>query len=105
MADHEKPRSAVEIAMERLRQRDAESGTESAPDRALSDEQKAAIAEVRSVRAAKAAELEILHRSKMASTFDPADRQRFEDEYRDDIRRLSDECDRKVRYIRRAERD
>ena len=102
MSNNEKPRSAVEIAMERLRQRDAESGT---PDRALSDEQKAAIAEARSVRAAKAAELEILHRSKMASTFDPADRQRFEDEYRDDIRRLSDECDRKVRYIRRAERD
>ena len=51
MADHEKPRSAVEIAMERLRQRDAESGAESAPDRALSDEQKAAIAEARSVYA------------------------------------------------------
>jgi hypothetical protein len=101
MTEHEKPRSAVEIALDRMKQRDAASG---ATDPALSDEQKAAIGEARSVRAAKAAELEILHRSKMAVAFDPADRQRLEGEYHNDLRRLNDECDRKVRNIR-ADRD
>jgi len=87
--------------MARLKQRDADAG---AVDQSLSDEQKAAIADARSMRTAKAAELEILHRSTLAATFDPADRQKLEDQYRDELRRLNDELDRKVGRIR-APRD
>jgi hypothetical protein len=97
--ENEKPRTAFEIAMDRLKQRDAESGVVDQPP---TEEQKEAIAEARSVHAAKSAELEILHRSKLAAVFDPADRQRLEDEYRDALRRLNEECDRKVRKIRNS---
>jgi hypothetical protein len=91
------PRTALEIAMARLKQKDAASG---AVERPPTEEQKAAIAEARSVHASKVAELEILHRSQMAGVHDPAERQRLEDEYRDELRRLNDECERKVRKIR-----
>src|ERR1700736_2332764 len=98
MSENEKPRTAVEIAMDRLKQRDAESGVVGHPP---TEEQKAAIAEARSVHAAKSAELEILHRSRLAGVFDPAQREQIEGEYRDELRRLNDECDRKVQRIRK----
>ena len=63
----DKPRSALEIAMDRLKQRDAESGV---VDRPPTEEQKSALAEARNVHAAKMAELEILQRSKMAGVMD-----------------------------------
>jgi hypothetical protein len=43
----DRPKSAFELAMERLRQKDKEASVD---DRPLSDEQKAAIAEARSIR-------------------------------------------------------
>ena len=97
MTENEKPRTAVEIAMDRLKRRDAESGVVDEP---RTEEQKAALAEARNVHAAKAAELEILHRSKMVAAVDPADRQRLEGEYRDELRRLSEDLERKVGKIR-----
>ncbi|HEV3217709.1 MAG TPA: hypothetical protein VGZ27_18400 [Vicinamibacterales bacterium] len=97
MSENEKPRTALEIAMERLKQRDAEGGV---VDHPLTEEQKAGIAEARNVHAAKSAELEILHRSRLAGVFDPAQREQIEGEYRDELRRLNDECDRKVQRIR-----
>jgi hypothetical protein len=93
----EKPKSALELAMERLQKRDAETG---AVDRPLTDTQKAAIAEARSVHASKVAELEILHRSTMAGVFDPAERQRTEEDYRRELLRLNEDIDRKVQRIR-----
>jgi hypothetical protein len=97
MSDDEKPKSAVELAMERLRQRDADSGV---VDRPPTEEQKAAIAEARSGHAAKAAELEILHRSKVAAVFDPAIRAQIDDDYRRDQQRLNEDLERKVRKAR-----
>lgn len=102
MSDNEKPRTALEIAMERLKQRDADSGVVERPP---TEEQKAAIAEARNVHAAKAAELEILQRSKMAGVFEPDNRTRLEAEYRDELRRLNDDLERRVGKIRRAGRD
>src|SRR5712691_8770992 len=99
MTDDEKPRTALEIAMERLKQRDAESGVVEQPP---SDAQKAAIAEAKSIHAAKVAELEILQRSKVASVFDRTERDRLDAEYHDELRRLNDDLDRKVGKIRRA---
>ena len=55
----EGPKSAFELAMERLRQKDKEGGV---VERPLTDAQKAAIAEARRVHDAKVAEREILHR-------------------------------------------
>jgi hypothetical protein len=96
------PRTAFEIAMARLKQKDADSGLVERPP---TEEQKAAIAEARSVHASKVAEFEILHRSQLAGTFDPSDRQRLEDDYHDQLRRLNEECERKVRKIRQSTGD
>jgi hypothetical protein len=52
------PKTAYELAMERLRRKDGEASVEERP---LTDAQKAAIAEVRKVHEAKLAEREILH--------------------------------------------
>src|SRR5439155_778934 len=54
------PKSAYELAMERLRQKDKEASVD---DRPLTDEQKAAIAEARQFYTAKVAEREILHQA------------------------------------------
>ena len=102
MDENDKPRSAVEIAMARMKQRDAESGV---AGRTTTDEQKAALAEARSVHAAKAAELQILQRSKLSGVFDPADRERIDAEYRAELRRLADDMERKIAKIRGAAED
>ena len=93
----DKPRSAVELAMERMRKKDVDSGV---VERTVTDDQKAAIAEARSVHASKVAELEILHRATMAGIFDPADRSRVEDDFRRELHRLHDGLERKVEQIR-----
>lgn len=97
MSTDDKPKSAVELAMERMRQKDADSGVAERPP---TEEQKAAIAEARSVHASKVAELEILHRSKISGVFDPADRAVLEDAYRRDVARLHEDLERKIGKIR-----
>ncbi|MEW6323264.1 MAG: hypothetical protein AB1635_19515 [Acidobacteriota bacterium] len=93
----EGPKSAVELAMERLRKKDAEAGVSEPP---LTDEQKARIADVRQVYAAKLAQEEILYRSKLATTWEPAERQQVDEAYRRDVQRLNDERDAKIAKIR-----
>ena len=97
MSTDDTPKSAVELAMERLRKKDADSGITEA---ATTDKQKAAIAEARSLHASKVAELEILHRSKVAGVFDPAERGQVQDAYRRDLTRLHDDLERKIAKIR-----
>jgi|SRR5690242_11410080 hypothetical protein len=97
----EKPlKSAVELAMERLRKQDAEAGTASVP---LSDTQKASIAEVRNFYQAKIAQVEVLHQSKVRATFSQEERQRLEAEFRVDRERLTSERDAKIEKIRRGQ--
>ncbi len=98
MTDHP-PKSALELAMERLRRQDAEQGVS---ERALTDEQKAEIADVRKTYAARLAQEEILFSSKVRAIFDPAERQIVNEQYRRDVRRLNDERDRKIDRIRQA---
>jgi hypothetical protein len=98
MSNDKGPKTAYELAMERLRKKDAEAGIET---RSLSDEQKAAIAEIRNFYEAKIAELQVLHESKMRVVFDPAERQTLEDHYRREREHLSSERDRKVEEARR----
>ena len=96
MAD-EAPKSAYELAMERLRKKDAEAGIEQKP---LTDEQRAAIAETRNFYEAKLAEREVLHQSSLAKTPDPEARAALEQDYRRDRERLNSERDAKIEKIR-----
>ena len=97
MSSEQAPKSALELAMERLRKKDAEAGITETP---LSDEQKAAIAEARSVAEAKVAEVKIMHRSRLAVVADPAALAQAEEEHRRDVQRIHDERDRKIERIR-----
>jgi hypothetical protein len=91
------PKSAYELAMERLKKKDAEAGIETKP---LTDAQKEAIAEIRNFYEAKLAEAEILHNSKRLSTFDPAALATLEQEYRRDRERLTSERESKIAKAR-----
>jgi hypothetical protein len=92
------PKSAYELAMERLRRKDAESGESEV---ALSDAQKAAIAEARQVYAARKAQVEIMHTAALAAAFDPEARARLDEEFRRDLARLESERDQKIDAARR----
>lgn len=96
MAD-EAPKSAYELAMERLRKKDAEDGVEQKP---LTDQQREAIAEARNFYEAKLAEREVLHQSSMMRTSDPEARAALEQDYRRDRERLNSERDAKIARIR-----
>lgn len=91
------PRSAIDIIMERLRKKDAEAGVEETP---LTDDQRAAIAEARSVYEARVAERRIMHRSALMSVFDPAEREQLEELFRRDLDRFETDRDSKIRRIR-----
>jgi hypothetical protein len=93
------PKSAYELAMERLRKKDAEAGI---VEQKLTDEQKAAIAEARSVYEARVAERQILHRQKQLTTFEPAEIEKMDDEYRRDMERFANDRDAKIRRIRES---
>ncbi len=94
------PKSAFEIAMERLRQKDVQDGVERRPP---TDQQKAAIAEVRSVYNAKLAQEDVMHRSALSRTFDPEARAALQEEYRRSRERLISERDAKIDRIRSGE--
>ena len=93
----EPPKSAIDIVMERLRRKDAESGTE---QQALTDAQRTAIAEVRTVYEAQTAERRIMHQSAVAAVFDPAILDEREAEMRRDLDRFERERDEKIKRIR-----
>jgi hypothetical protein len=94
------PKSALEIAMARLRQKDAESGETAST---LTGEQKARIAEVRQTAQAKLAQEDILYKSSLATTWEPEARAKLEAEHRIDVQRINDEADRKVEKIRSSQ--
>jgi hypothetical protein len=93
----EAPKTAYELAMERLRRKDAAEGVE---ERSVTDEQKAAIAEIRRIYAAKTAEAEILHKAKLMGLFDPEQRALAEQGHRRDLERLREEQERKLAKLR-----
>ena len=95
------PKSAFELAMERLKKKDADEGVSDTP---ISEEQRQAIAEVRSVYEARIAEREILYQSSRRKVDDPEAAEGLEAEYRRDRERLNDERDRKVEELRRKRR-
>ena len=90
------PKSAIDIVMERLRRKDAEAGTE---QKALTDVQRAAIAEVRSIYEAQVAERRIMHQSAVGAVFDPAILEERESELRRDLDRFERERDEKIKRV------
>ena len=96
MAD-EAPKSAYELAMERLRKKDKEEGVD---DRPPTPEQREAIAEARRVAEAKLAEREILHHSAVKGVMDPESREKLDEAYRRDRDRIASERDGKIARIR-----
>ena len=90
------PKSAVELAMEKLARQDAEAGVQ---NQTLSDEQRAALAEVRRDYEAKAAECRIVHESQLATVFDVEARAGLEAYLRRDLARFATDRDRKIQRI------
>jgi len=98
MTSDSPPRSAYELAMERLRKKDADAGVE---PRAVTDQQRAAIAEIRNFYEAKLAELEVLHQGRARTDRSLEERALREQEYRRDRERLTSERDAKIERARR----
>jgi hypothetical protein len=91
------PKSAYELAMERLRKKDADAGIVSTP---LTDSQKEEIAEIRRVADARVAELKILHESAMVRAIDPETIRTLELEHRRDVERVEEDRERKIAAVR-----
>jgi hypothetical protein len=91
------PKTSYELAMERLKKKDADAGI---TQQTLTDAQKAAIAEIRSFYDAKLAEAEVLFQGQMRGLFEPDARLAREAEYRRDYERLSAERDAKIERAR-----
>jgi hypothetical protein len=100
MTTDDTPKSAIELAMERMRKKDADTGV---TEPLTTDRQKALIADARNLHASKVAEAEILHRSTISTLMDPAERTQAEETYRRDLARLHEDLERKVAKIRRGE--
>lgn len=83
--------------MERLRRKDAEAGVEEVQ---LTDEQRAAITEARSIYDARVAERRIMHQSAIATVFDPAEREQLEELLRRDLGRFESDREAKIKRIR-----
>ena len=99
MNDDKPLKSSLELAMERLAKKDADAGIEAKP---VTDAQKAAIAEARNFYDAKVAELDVLHQSKVNATFDPAERETLDQQYRREREHLIAERDNKVARLRKS---
>jgi hypothetical protein len=93
VSDDDAPKTAYELILERLKQKDRADGVS---EKAVTDEQKARIAELRKVYEAKLAEREILHQAARRRVDDPEALEQLEEEYRRDRERIASERDRKI---------
>jgi len=91
------PKSAYELAMERLRKKDEAAGVE---PQVLTDQQKTAITELRSVYGARLAQADLEHQDRLRGTFDPAVHEALDVEYRRERERLTSELDTKIEKAR-----
>jgi hypothetical protein len=101
MPDEQPPKkmkTAYELALERM----ARQGIEPPREEALSPEVRERIAEARQRTGAKLAEIEILHRDALRKVVDPVAREKAEEEYGRDRRRLEEERDRQIERLRRG---
>jgi hypothetical protein len=96
MAD-QGPKSAFEIAMERLRLKDAQEGIEQRP---RTERQKAAIAEVRSLCEAKLAQEQVMYQSAATLAPDPQVLAELHEQYQRERARITRERDEEIERIR-----
>ena len=96
------PKSAVELAMERLRAKDADATDGREGQITLTDNQKEAIAAARRDYDAKIAEAEILFGASLAATFDPEVRRELEANHRRDLGQFTSTRDKKIDAIRKG---
>ena len=96
MSDEE-PKTAIEIAMEKLRA----SGDFSA--KSLTDDQKAEIAEIRSRHRAKIAELEIKQKDKMSKVASYEELEALQGELVQEKKRLEEKMEKDVEQVRARE--
>ena len=89
-------KSAYELALERMEQQ----GIERPREDSLSDEEREQVAELRRRAEAKIAELEILHRDRLAKLMDPAQRAEEEADFRRERQRIEDDRDHKIEKLR-----
>ena len=89
-------KSAYELALERMEKQ----GIERPREDALSDGTREEMAEVRRRAEAKVAELEILHKGRLAKIQDPAQRTQEEEDFRREKSRIEEDRDRKVARLR-----
>jgi hypothetical protein len=92
-------KSAYELALERL---DAD-GIERPREEALTPAQREGIAEIRRQAEARLAQLEILHRDRLAKLADPAAREQEEEDYSRERRRIEERRDGKIERARAEE--
>jgi hypothetical protein len=97
-AMNDKPKTAFELAMERLNAEDNESGAKK--EIPLTAKQKEAIAEARRIASSRLAEREILFRDAMKKTGAPEERKKAEEGYQIDLQRINDDRDRTIEAIR-----
>ena len=90
----DEPKSAIEIAMEKLRARG------DFDERTLSDDQKAEIADIRSLYKSKIAELEIKQRDKIAKATSYEEAQSIQEELVREKTRLNDKMESEVKKVR-----
>jgi hypothetical protein len=100
MSDDKAPKmkSAYELALERL----AGQGIAPPREEALTPEVREQMAAARQKAEARLAELEILHRDKLAKMHDYAAREQEEEDFRLERRRIEVERDRKIEKLRRG---
>jgi len=91
------PKSAFELAMEKLKKQDVEAGVEA---QVLTETQRAAIAEAKNLYESRVAERRILHQSAVLAVFDPAELAERETELRRDLERFATDRDARIKKIR-----
>ena len=94
------PKSAYELAMEKLKQQDEAAGVEAVE---LTPAQIEAIAEARKTCEARIAECRILHQSALAGAADLQALQEIEANHRRDLARFASDRDKRIERIRRGE--
>lgn len=99
MADNDKGarmKSAYELALERLEKQ----GIERPREESISAEAREQMAEARRQAEAKLAEIEILHKNRLKTEYDPGKREQEEQDYVLERRRIEEERDRKIAKLR-----
>ena len=91
-------KSAYELALERLESQ----GIERPDAGSLNDEDRARMADIRQRAEAKLAEIEILHKERLAKLGSFGEREQEEDDYRRERRRIEEKRDDQLDEVRRA---